>query len=107
VAVPPLAVDAGLIVPHDELPQLTFHVTPALLVSLLTVAITPVLVPMFSEVTGGLRKDTEIEGGGVGPELVLLLHAIRQRAIAEAAKSWIVFRKFTGCLHSGCSKKIA
>jgi len=107
VAVPPLGVNAGLIVPHDELPQLTFQVTPALLVSLLTVAIMPVLVPTFSEVTGGLRKDTEIGAGGVGPELVPLLHAIRQRVIAEATKSWIVFRKFTGCLHSGCSRKIA
>jgi hypothetical protein len=107
VAVPPLAVNAGLIVPHDELPQLTFQVTPALLVSLLTVAITPVLVPTFSEVTGGLRKDTEIGAGGVGPELVPLLHATNQRVIIEAAISWIVFRKFTACLHSGCSKKIA
>ena len=57
-----------------------------MLLSLLTVAITPVLVPTFSEVTGGLRKDTEIEAGGVGPELVPL-HAIRQRVITEAARS--------------------
>jgi hypothetical protein len=106
VAVPPLAVNTGLIVPHDELPQLTFQVTPALLVSLLTVAITPVLVPTFSEVAGRLRKDTEIGAGGVGPELVPL-HATNQRVIVEAAISWIVFRKFTECLHSGCSKKIA
>jgi hypothetical protein len=50
--VPPLEVDAGLIVPHEVLPQLTFQVTPALLTSLLTVAITPVLVPTFNEVAG-------------------------------------------------------
>jgi hypothetical protein len=106
VAVPPLAVNAGLIVPHDELPQLTFQVTPALLVSLLAVAITPVLVPTFSEAAGELRKDTEIGLGGVGPELVPL-HATRQRAIAEVPRNWIALRSFTGSLHSGRSKKIA
>jgi hypothetical protein len=106
VAVPPLAVNAGLIVPHDELPQLTFQVTPALLVSLLTVAITPVLVLTFSEVAGELRKDTEIGLGGVGPELVPL-HATRQRAIAEVLRNWIALRSFTGFLHSGRSKKVA
>ena len=106
VAVPPLGVNAGLIVPHDELPQLTFQVTPALLVSLLTVAITPVLVLTFSEVAGELRKDTEIGLGGVGPELVPL-HATRQRAITEVLRNWIARRSFTGSLHSGCSKKIA
>ena len=96
----------GLTVPHDELPQLTFQVTPALLVSLLTVAITPVLVLTFSEVAGELRKDTEIGLGGVGPELVPL-HATRQKAITEALRNWIARRSFTGSLHSGCSKKIA
>jgi hypothetical protein len=106
VADPPLTVDAGLTVPHDELPQLTFQVTPALLVSLLTTAITPVLVLTFRDVAGGLRKETEI-AGGLGPELVPLLHATSRRATTEAAKSWIVFRKFTGCLHSDCSTMIA
>ena len=84
MAVAPLAVDAGLIVPHDEPPQVTFHVTPALLVSLLTTAITPVLVLTFSDVAGGLRKETEIGTGGVGPELVPLLQATTNKAIQEA-----------------------
>jgi hypothetical protein len=52
VALPPLVVDAGLIVPQGELPQLTFQVTPALLVSLLTTALTPVLVATFNDETG-------------------------------------------------------
>jgi len=104
--VPPLAVKTGLIVPHEEPPQATFQVTPALLVSLLTIAITPVLVLTFSDVSGELRKETEIGAGGVGPELVPL-HATSQRVIPEAARSLMALRKFTGFLHSGCSKKIA
>ena len=98
--------DAGLIVPQEELPQLTFQVTPALLESLLTTAMTPVLVATFNDVTGGVRKETEIGAGGFGPELVPLLHATSQRVITEVAKSWIAFRSFTECLHSDCSKKI-
>ena len=105
VALPPLAVDAGLTVPQEELPQLTFQVTPALLVSLLTTAIAPVLVPTFNDVTGWVRKDTEIGAGGLGPELVPLLHATSHRVIAEA-KSWIALRSFTECLHSDRSRKV-
>lgn len=78
--------DAGLIVPQEELPQLTFQVTPALLVSLLTTAITPVLVATFNDVTGGVRKETEIGAGGLGPE-VPLLQATSHRVITVAAKS--------------------
>ncbi len=106
VAVPPLAVDAGLIAPHDEPPQVTFQATPALLLSLLTIAITPVLVLTFSDVAGGLRKETEIGLGGAGP-LLVPLHATSQTVIAEAAKSWIALRNFIGFLHSDRSEKIA
>ncbi len=69
--------------PHEELPQLTFHVTPAFLLSLLTVAIMPVLVLTFSEEGGGLRNDTEIGTGGAGPLLEPLLHATSQTVIAR------------------------
>ena len=74
--------------PQDELPQLTFHETPALLLSLLTVAISPVLVPTLRDVGGELRKETEIglEGGGV---TVPLLQAINNRTIAQEIPSWI------------------
>lgn len=83
----PLAVRAGLMVPQDELPQLTFQVTPALFVSLFTTAIRPVLVLVLSEVTGGFRRFTEIGSGGVGPALVPLLQATTNKAMREARES--------------------
>ena len=88
MAVAPLAVEVGLIVPHDALPHAIFHATPALLLSFITIAMRPVLVLMLSDETGGLRKDTEIEGG-VGPELVPLLQPNTHRAIAEAMRSLV------------------
>jgi hypothetical protein len=100
VAEPPLAVDAGLIVPHDEPPQVAFQTTPALLLSLLTVAMRPVLVPTLSDVTGALRKETDIGlAGGFDP--VPLLQATTNRAIAEAKKTLIALRNFTGLPRSG------
>ena len=73
-------------VPQDELPQLTFQVTPALFESLFTTAARPVLVPVFSEATGELRKFTEIGAGGVGPPPVPLLQATTNKAMREASE---------------------
>jgi hypothetical protein len=74
-------------IPQDELPQLTFQVTPALFVSLFTTTVSPVLVLVLSEVTGAFRKVTEIGLGGVGPELVPLLQATASKAMREASAS--------------------
>jgi len=83
----PLAVRAGLMVPQDELAQLTFQVTPALFVSLFTTTARSVLVLVLSEVTGGFIKFTEIGSGGVGPALVPLLQATSNKAMREASES--------------------
>ena len=45
----PLAVDADEKLPHGEPPQLTVQLTPALAVSLLTMAVRLVLVPASSD----------------------------------------------------------
>jgi hypothetical protein len=64
----PLGVEAGEKLPHDELPQVTFHVTPALALSLLTSAVRFVDVPASSEAGGCGDSDTEIWAGGLGDE---------------------------------------
>jgi hypothetical protein len=74
-------------VPQDELPQLTFQVTPALFVSLFTTAVSPVLVLVLSELTGGFKKVIDIGSGGVGPALVPLLQPTTNKAMREASES--------------------
>jgi hypothetical protein len=64
----PLAVDAAEKLPHGELPQLTVHVTPALAVSLLTIAVRLVLVPASSDGGGCVENETEIDAGGLGED---------------------------------------
>ena len=83
----PLPVRAGLMVPQDEPPQLSFQVTPALFESLFTTAANPVLVLVLSELTGGFRKVTDIGFGGVGPAPVPLLQPTTNRAMREASES--------------------
>jgi hypothetical protein len=92
-------------VPQDEPPQLTFQATPALLGSLLTTAANPVLVLVFSDVTGEFRKETEIGEVGGGPELVPLLQATTNKANTEANISLSERRNVTGVLHSVMSAK--
>jgi hypothetical protein len=62
----PLAVVAGVKVPHEELPQVTDHVTPPLLLSLLTTAVSDAVAPAVIEVGGAGLRLTEI-AGGFGP----------------------------------------
>lgn len=87
-------------VPQDALPQLTLQVTPALFGSLFTVAANPVLVPVLSDVAGGLRKETEIGTGGVGPEPDPPLQPTTNKAITDANTSLSERWNVTGDLHS-------
>jgi hypothetical protein len=64
----PLAVDAAEKVPQGALPQLMVHVTPALVLSLLTMAVRLVLVPVSSDDGGWGENETEIGAGGLGDE---------------------------------------
>jgi hypothetical protein len=62
----PLRVDVGETLPHEE--QLTVHLTPALALSLVTVAVMLVVAPTASELDAALTA-TEMAcvGGGVDP----------------------------------------
>ncbi len=56
----PLAVFAGLKLPHCGLPQVADHVTPAFLLSLLTTAVRLAVAPFATEAGGCGSKLTEI-----------------------------------------------
>jgi hypothetical protein len=64
----PLPVDPAEKLPQGALPQLTVHVTPALAVSLLTMAVRLVVVPASSDDGGWGENETEIGAGGLGEE---------------------------------------
>lgn len=64
----PLAVDAAEKVPHGVLLQVTAHVTPALALSLLTMAVRFEIVPASIEEGGWGENETEIGAGGLGEE---------------------------------------
>jgi hypothetical protein len=59
----PLAVVVAEKVPHEELPQVTDHVTPPLLLSLLTTAVSDAVAPAVIEAGGAGLIVTEIDGG--------------------------------------------
>ena len=61
----PFAVDVGLKLPHDELPQVTLHVTPAFAESPVTVAATLAVAPVASDEGGGVVSETEMAGAVV------------------------------------------
>ena len=61
----PLAVEPVEKLPHCELPQVTVHLTPPLALSLLTTAVTLVLVPESRDDGGWGLKATEIGAGGL------------------------------------------
>jgi hypothetical protein len=99
----PLAVEAGAKLPQEVPPQVTVHFTPALLLSLLTIAVRLAVVAAISVVGGVELKATEIAaGGGVGGVLEPPpLQAVSPRVTAESAKSvkkWIARRVLIECL---------
>ena len=99
----PLAVAVGLNVPQGEALQLTVQLIPPFLLSLLTTAVTPVLVLIASDVGGAELKDTEITAGGVGGVEPPPPHAVSQRVrVAMANRECTGRRNFTGRLHSVC-----
>jgi hypothetical protein len=64
---PPLAVEVGEKLPHVALPQETDHLTPPLLLSLLTTAVRLVGgVPATIDVGAAGLNATEMTGGGAG-----------------------------------------
>jgi hypothetical protein len=63
-----LAVEPAEKLPHEALPQATFHVTPALALSLSTIAVRLVEVPASIDAGGAGERDTEIAAGGLGDE---------------------------------------
>jgi hypothetical protein len=93
-----LGVVAGLNDPHDELPQMTVQVTPALLLSFATTAVRLAVALVASDV-GGAVKVTEIAGGvgGVEPDPP---QDVRQMDSTAMAKRGIVWRNFIACLRS-------
>jgi hypothetical protein len=81
-------------VPHEELPQVTDQVTPPLLLSLLTTAVSDAVVPAVTEAGGVGLKLTEIDGG-LGPLPPPPPHAAATNAIAATPDIKIVLRDFT------------
>jgi hypothetical protein len=78
----PLGVDAGLKLPHCELPQVTVQVTPAFALSLLTVAVRAAVVVAGTEL-GGLLSVTAI--GAFGVEMVMVAVADLVESVTEVA----------------------
>ena len=85
--------------PHALALQLTDHLTPALLLSLMTFAVRLVVVAATSDVGGVPLKATEMTGGGVGGVLEPPPQAVSQIAAAVTAKRWIVLGSLIERLH--------
>jgi hypothetical protein len=84
-------------VPQAVLPQVTLHVTPPLLLSLLTTAVNESVCPAVSVCGGAVLKATEIDGG-LGPLPPPPPHAAAAKAIAAMLNIKIVLRDFTAHL---------
>jgi hypothetical protein len=93
VVAEPLAVFAGLKLPHEDVPQVTDHVTPAFALSPVTNAVKGAVVPAVT-VDGIEPKFTLIPAGGLGP-LPPPPHAAATNAIAATPDIKIVLRDFT------------
>jgi hypothetical protein len=93
----PLAVVVGVKVPHEELPQVTDHVTPPLLLSLLTTAVNDAVAPAVTDAGGAGLKATEIDGG-FGPFPPPPPQAAATNAIAATPEIKIALREFTAHL---------
>ena len=86
--------------PHAALLQVTVHLTPALALSLLTTAVTLVVVPTTSELGGAALKATETAGGGAGGVLdPLPPQAVSQTVPATSAKRKVTWRGLIEYLH--------
>ena len=85
--------------PHALALQLTDHLTPALLLSLMTFAVRLVVVAATSDVGGVPLKATEMTGGGVGGVLEPPPQAVNQIVAAATAKRWIVLGSLIEHLH--------
>jgi hypothetical protein len=84
----------GLTLPQDEPPQLTFHVTPAALLSFATAAVRLAVAFIASE-AGGLEIVTEI-----GCMLVPPPHAASARYRSAVKQERTFLRNFIGSLPS-------
>jgi hypothetical protein len=82
VVAAPLAVVAGLKLPHCELPQLTLQVTPAFAESPVTVAMTLAVAAVVIDEGGGVVSATEMEGVAV---MVMEADADLVGSVAEVA----------------------
>ena len=85
--------------PHALALQLTDHLTPALLLSLVTVAVRLVVVAVTNDVGGVPLKATEMTGGGGGGVLEPPPQAVSPIAAAVTAKRWIVLGSLIERLH--------
>jgi hypothetical protein len=86
----------GLKVPHEPEPQVTVQVTPPLLLSLLTTAVSDAVAPVVTEVGGAGLSVTEMDGGfGLLPPPP---HAAAANATAAIPDIKIVLRDFTAHL---------
>ena len=72
VTAAPLAVVAGLKLPHCGLPQATDQLTPPFLLSLVTTAVKLALVLASSDEAGCGLKEIPITGGGVGAIVIVV-----------------------------------
>ena len=77
-----LAVEVGLKLPHCELPQVTDHVTPAFVPSLVTVAVNSAVALTVIEL-GGVFRATEI--GVLAGEIVIVAVADLVESETEVA----------------------
>jgi hypothetical protein len=82
VVAAPLAVDAGLNDPHDELPHVTVHFTPAFALSFATFAVMLVVAAGASE-EGGCAANVTATAGG--PVIVIVAEADFVLSVTEVA----------------------
>jgi hypothetical protein len=80
-----LAVEVGLKLPQSVLPQATVQLTPPFLVSLVTVAAIPAVLPTVMEV-GGVKPGVKVTTIGGTGELELPQATKRTQAARQASK---------------------
>jgi hypothetical protein len=116
VVATPLAVEAAEKLPHVALPQVTVHLTPPLLLSLLTTAVRLAVVAVTSDVGAAELKFTEMAGGVVvaggvldpPPHPAMTKQKMTKQSTREEsllAVTFLLFQVFNGFIWMGLARR--